>query len=452
MGGQSWARWSSPAPEGLLLTLRGDETCFRKAAWFMPERTPGPRAPFILMIGPGLLLAATGVGAGDLATGSFVGGLLGVTVLWAVVIGALLKFIVTEGLTRWQLATGETLVEGAVRRLGRGVVWFFMPYFLLWSFFVGSALISATGVTLHAMLPIFEDAARGKVVFGIVASLIGLMLVWFGGYRVFENVMRGCIGVMFVTVLLTAGLLWPGTLPVLEGLFIPRIPDADGQGVPWTLALIGGVGGTLTVLCYGYWLREEGLTHRGDLRACRVDLATGYIMTALFGLAMVIVGSRISIEGSGARLLVTLSGRLEEIMGPIGKWLFLVGTLGAVFSSLLGVWQCIPYLFADCWGLLETRRREALMRVDTRSTPYRAYLILIATVPIFGLLWSFRDIQLAYAVTGALLFPILALALLIFNGRSAWVGPEFRNRPLTIIALVVVLVFFSWIGFRSFIV
>jgi Mn2+/Fe2+ NRAMP family transporter len=417
----------------------------------MPQRTPGPRAPFILMIGPGLLLAATGIGAGDLATGSLVGGLLGVTVLWAVIIGAVFKFIVTEGLARWQLATGETLIEGAVRRLGRGVVWCFMPYLLLWSFFVGSALMSATGVTLYAMLPVFEDAARGKVVFGIVASLIGLALVWFGGYRVFENVMRGCIGVMFVTVVLTAGLLWPGTLPVLEGLFIPRIPDADGQGLPWTLALIGGVGGTLTVLCYGYWLREEGLTHRDDLRLCRIDLATAYAMTAVFGLAMVIVGSSISVEGSGAELLVTLSMRLEEVLGPVGKWLFLAGTLGAVFSSLLGVWQCVPYLFADCWSLLENRRHYARTCVDMRSAPYRSYLVLIAIVPIFGLLGSFRDIQLAYAVIGALLFPILALALLVFNGRSAWVGPELSNKPLTIIALVVVLVFFSWLGLQPYI-
>ena len=139
------------------------------------------------LIGPGLLLAATGVGAGDLATGSLVGGILGLAVLWAVVVGAFFKFVVTEGLARWQLATGETLLEGAVSRLGRGIILCFLPYLLLWSFFVGSALMSASGVTLYAMLPIFEDAARGKVVFGVAASLIGLGIVWFGGYHLFEN-------------------------------------------------------------------------------------------------------------------------------------------------------------------------------------------------------------------------------------------------------------------------
>jgi len=58
---------------------------------------------------------------------------------------------------------------------------------------------------------------------------------------------------------------------------------------------------------------------------------------------------------------------------------------------------------------------------------------------------------LVYAVTGALLFPVLALALLIFNGRSKWVGTDFVNRPLTVAALVVVLVFFTWIGLRPYV-
>jgi Mn2+/Fe2+ NRAMP family transporter len=398
------------------------------------------------MIGPGLLLAATGVGGGDLATGSFVGGLLGTAVLWAVVVGAALKFVVTEGLARWQLATGETLLEGAFSRLGPVAVWLFLPYLLLWSFFVGAAQMSATGVTLHAILPVFDDANRGKLVFGILSGLVGLAMVWIGGYRLFENVMRVCIGIMFVTVVVTAGPLWPGTGDVLSGLFIPRIPDAGGEGLTWTVALIGGVGGTLTVLCYGYWLREEGMDQKSDLRACRIDLGTGYLMTAAFGIAMVIVGASVSVEGGGAELLVTLSDRLESVMGPAGKWLFLIGSFGAVFSSLLGVWQSVPYLFADCWKLIR-RQPEP---VATSAAPYRIYLVVIALVPMLGLLGSFRQVQLLYTVTGALFFPVLAFVLLIFNGRRSWVGSGFTNRPWTTAALIAVLVFFSWVGLQPY--
>ena len=414
-----------------------------------PSAGPRRRGPLVGMLGPGLLLAATGVGAGDLATGSFAGGLLGTAVLWAVVVGAFLKFVVTEGLARWQLATGETLIEGVAARAGRWALWLFLPYLLLWSFFVGSALMSATGATLHAMLPVVADAKDGKVIFGAAASLTGLVLVWFGGYRLFDHVMRVCIGVMFATVILTAILLWPGTGAVLEGLFVPSIPSAGAQGVTWTLALIGGIGGTLTVLCYGYWLREERRDKPEDLRLCRVDLATGYVMTAIFGIAMVIIGSSVSIEGSGAQLLVTLSERLDDVMGPVGKWLFLAGAFGAVFSSLLGVWQCVPYLFADSWALLNGTRENG-HKIDTASKPYRAFLLAIATVPMLGLFWRFRDVQMLYAVIGAWLFPVLALTLLIFNGRTGWVGARFANRPMTVMALVVVLAFFSYLGLRPY--
>ena len=78
------------------------------------------RSP-LAIIGPGLLVAATGIGAGDLATAGFAGSSLGAAVLWTVVLGAFLKFVLNEGLARWQLATGETLLEGAVDRLGAPV-------------------------------------------------------------------------------------------------------------------------------------------------------------------------------------------------------------------------------------------------------------------------------------------------------------------------------------------
>ena len=204
------------------------------------------------------------------------------------------------------------------------------------------------------------------------------------------------------------------------------------------------------MLCYGYWLREEGRTQQSDLSVCRIDLGTGYLMTAVFGIAMVIVGSTITVQGGGADLLVDLSNRLEASLGVWGKWLFLVGTVGAVLSSLLGVWQSVPYLFADCWRLLR-RRDGAPLRdpVDTRSAPYRAYLVLIALVPMIGLFSSFRQVQMLYTVTGALFFPVLAFVLLIFNGRASWVGTAFRNRPATSAALIAVLAFFSWIGWQT---
>ena len=39
---------------------------------------------------------------------------------------------------------------------------------------------------------------------------------------------------------------------------------------------MGVIGGTVALISYGYWIREEGWTGREGLRACRFDLALSY--------------------------------------------------------------------------------------------------------------------------------------------------------------------------------
>ena len=405
-------------------------------------------ANLLAIILPGLLVAATGVGAGDLATASLTGSLLGVAVLWAVVLGGGLKFVLNEGLARWQLATGETFLEGVAHHLGHFIGWLFLPYLVLWSFFVGSALMGACGVTLHAMIPVFETAIHGKIFFGMLSSLLGFALVSAGGFKLFEKIMAACVGIMFFTVIITAILLWPGTKEVISGLVLPSIPDVHGQGLTWMVALVGGVGGTLTILCYGYWIQEKGRTGPEDINTCRIDLGVGYAMTILFGLAMVIIGSTIEIKGQGAGLLITLADSLEVPLGLVGRWFFLIGAFSAVFSSLLGVWQSVPYLFSDVWFIFIRKTTQNTAQTLTTSRPYRVYLLAIAAVPMLGLFFSFKEIQKFYAIIGASFMPLLSIGLLILNGKRKWVG-EHINRPLTIVVLLATLAFFGAIAWTQ---
>jgi Mn2+/Fe2+ NRAMP family transporter len=404
-------------------------------------RTPRPLA----LLGPGLLVAATGVGAGDLATAAFAGSHLGPAVLWAVVVGAALKLVLTEGLARWQLVTGETLLEGAITRLGWAARVFFLAYLLPWSFFVGAALISACGVTSHALVPVFAEAKDGKVAFGLACSGLGAVLALRGGYRLFERVMSVAVGVMFTTVIVSAALVAEDWGAIARGLVVPSVPDAGGAGWGWTVALMGGVGGTLTVLCYGYWIREEGRQGVADLATCRVDLAVGYAATAAFGLGMVVIGGTLGAEARGAGLVVALGERLGERLGPAGRWAFLLGAWCAVFSSLLGVWQAVPYLFADFWRIA---RRGDAQRELTRTAPYRAFLVGIAAVPALALWRDFQSVQKLYAIVGAAFLPLLAATLLFLNGPERWLGAR-RNGLLTTAVLVATMAFFALLGWRE---
>jgi len=213
----------------------------------------------------------------------------------------------------------------------------------------------------------------------------------------------------------------------------------------WTIALMGGVGGTLTIICYAYWMREVGRTTSADLRTCRIDLAVGYAVTALFGMSMVVIGSGIHVEGGGARLIVNLAARLESAQRPVGRWVFLIGAWAAVFSSLLGVWQAVPYVFADYVRALRkqsasTHKSPIHEAVSTRGLSYRGFLLALAFVPMIQLSRPFTQVQKYYAVMGAAFIPLLGLTLLLLNTRRAWIGDRMRNGVAANVVLAIVIV------------
>ena len=293
-------------------------------------------------VGPAILLTATSVGAGDILTGSLAGAAGGTAVLWAVPAGIVLKWTLTEGIARWQMATGTTLLDGWVNKLGRWIQWLFFGYLLLFSLVTGGMLASACGVAGAALLPL-GDAQFSRLIWAAVHALAGLALVWLGGYALLKKVLAVCVGAMFVTVTATAFLLAPDWNAVGRGL----IPSLSANSIGWTIGLIGAIGGTMALISYGYWIREEGRTGKEGLRACQFDLLLSYAVIGVFGAAVVIIGSRVELQGKGTGLAILLADQLAKSLGPGGRWIFLVGFWAAVFSALLGVWQSLPYLFAD---------------------------------------------------------------------------------------------------------
>jgi Mn2+/Fe2+ NRAMP family transporter len=414
----------------------------------MPRATKpdGRRGSAFSRVVLGLVVAATGVGAGDLITASLAGSKVGLALLWAALAGAVLKGVLNEGIARWQMATGTTVLEGWIEHLGTAVHWVFFAYFLVWSYIVGGALINGCGVAGAGLLPL-GDPGTSRIVWAVVHSLVGLALVWAGGFRIFQYLMAGLTVLMVAAVLLTVVLIAPDWGAVARGLLVPSLPPG---GTAWLLAVLGGVGGTVTLLCYSYWIREKGRAGKAGVRESRFDLGVAYGLTAFFGAAMIIIGSRVEVGGRGDTVAIVLADQLGLVLGPFGRLLFLLGFWGAVFSSLLGVWQGVPYMFADFLGL---RRRGAAGKGDTRpltKTPaYRAYLIALATLPLTLLWLKVQEIQLVYGVVGALFMPFTALTLLILNNRTRLVGREFRNGKVVNFLLALTLAFFLYVGVKE---
>jgi Mn2+/Fe2+ NRAMP family transporter len=386
-------------------------------------------------IGPGLVIAATGLGAGDLIAASVAGARFGTTILWAAVLGAIMKFVMNEGLTRWQLATGTTLLEGWVQRLPKFISIYFFIYLVLWSFIVAGALIAGTGLAAHALYP--EISVER---WGIFHSLLALALVLVGRYSLLEYLMKFFMGLMLVVVLICAILVAPGLPGVASGLLVPSVPDGS---VMFIFSVIGGVGGSVTLLCYGYWIRERDWNRPQDLPRTRIDLAVAYVLTGLFGVAIMIIAAGVEPEVmTGPGMVLGVASHLETVAGPFGKWCFLIGFWSAVFSSMLGVWQGVPYLFAD-FVQQYTYRPERPVRVDTRSPAYRGYLVYLALPPML-LLLAGKPVWLVviYAIAGAFFMPLLCGLLLLMNNRRAWLG-KLKNGLLVNLVLLGSLVVFG---------
>ncbi len=382
------------------------------------------------------MVAATGVGAGDLVAATKAGATWGLAVLWAVVLGAIVKLVLTEGVARWQLATGTPLLEGWFRYLGWPVRVYFMVFLAVWSVVVAGALMSACGLAAHALVPGISVRT-----WAIVHALAAAALVWLEGYPVIERVMGAAVAVMVVTLVGAAVLDLPPIGELAHGVLVPVVPVG---GTLLVAGVIGGVGGTVTLLAYGYWLNEKQWQGLEWLPAARIDLAVGYALTAVFGLAVVILGATVllprQVVVEGSQSVVRMADMLGEQLGAAGRFVFLIGFWAAVASSIVGVWQGVPYLFAHAVSLLGRARDP---RPIARRPAYRAWLLVMTFPPMLLLLLD-RPVWLVvvYAALGSLFMPFVAATLLVLNSRRSLVG-EARNGPWSTLGLVVCLALFA---------
>ncbi|MER8072844.1 Nramp family divalent metal transporter [Streptomyces sp. NPDC094034] len=406
------------------------------------EAVSRPRKSSWTYIGPGIVVAATGVGAGDLVATLIAGSKFGYTLMWAAVIGCVVKISLAEATGRWHLATGRTLFEGW-RSLGRWTTVYFAGYVVVWGFVYGATAMSSSALPIVALFP----DGPGLKTWAVITGLIGLIFVWFNQYAVFERVMTVLIGVMFVVVMYVAVRVAPDVGASFAGL-LPVLPDGS---LLYTLGLIGGVGGTITMAAYGYWVNAKGWTNTGWMKVMRLDNRVAYLTTGLFVVAMLIIGAELLHSSQialtkGDRGLIDLGVILEDRFGATTAKLFLIGFFATSFSSLIGVWHGVSLMFAD---FVERIRKDRVGASDEsrktteevaagereRSVPFRAYLLWL-TFPPISLLFLDEPFGLVvvYGVLGAFFMPFLALTL-VWLLNSSRTPKEWRNGVLSNVML-----------------
>jgi len=150
-----------------------------------------PRAGHLL--GPGIILAAMGIGMGELIMWPRMALMWGTGVLWLALLGFTIQYFVQVEMSRWVTATGESFFQAAARigfrKIFSWIFFFGAPIIYFWPGWIGTAgqiLSYATGS------PFGEASWRIYALIGVIAVLV-LLTVSPVVYNVMEKVMTGAI-------------------------------------------------------------------------------------------------------------------------------------------------------------------------------------------------------------------------------------------------------------------
>ena len=239
--------------------------------------------------------------------------------------------------------------------------------------------------------------------------------------------MKVLIATMFFSIIACAALTFSRSgRRVSAACSCPAIPAGGGSSV---LSVLGGIGGSIAMLAYNYWLREEKMVGPAWLRFVRADIAIAYAFTAVFGMAIMIVANQAfhvaGVQITNAQAVTKMAETLGAIIGPIGFYAYAIGFWAAVFASLLGIWQSLPYLFADYYGLMRRysrAEREAADVGDQHAVPRSR----CCSSPLVPIPFAFVDQPLiiirTFTIVGSLFIPFLAATLIYLNNFQIPLG------------------------------
>ena len=202
------------------------------------------------------------------------------------------------------------------------------------------------------------------------------------------------------------------------------------------------------MLSYNYWMREEQISGPEQLGYVRGDIAIAYLFTALFGMAIMMTANQAfyipGVAITNAQAVPKMAEMLGSILGTFGRVAYSVGFWAAVFASLLGVWQSVPYLYADFYSIMKKMSPEERKKITAvTSTPYRIALVFVTLAPMaFAFTGQPIQVIVVYTIVGSVFVPFLAATLLYLNNRIRWTNGVPKNGWATNGLLLVILSLF----------
>ncbi len=403
-------------------------------------------------IGPGIVLAASIVGSGELIATTTLGAQVGFIALWLILASCAIKPVVQGELGRYTIATGETGLEAFNRMPGPrlGVSWLVWT----WACMVMLSLLQIGGMfggvaqVLHLVVPAVPVNA-----WVAICLVFTLALLLGGGYDRVERFAIVKVSLFTLLTVCAAVVLAarPGALTAADlarGLSF-ELPAA---GLATAAAVFGitGVGATELVM-YPYWCIEKGYARyagrrdgssewlaraRGWIRVMHLDITASLIVYTLATVAFYLLGAgvlyRMGLVPAQADTIRVLSRLYTETLGEWALWLFYLGAIITLYGTIFASTAAHARVFADLMRVLGRYDRGDAAR---RNRYRDAFTIALAVLPalFYWLFTSPVQMVVAGGVAQMLMLPLIGLAVIYL--RHAHLPRELAPSRLTTMAL-----------------
>jgi Mn2+/Fe2+ NRAMP family transporter len=439
----------------------------------------------VRQIGPGLILAASIVGTGELINTTSLGAKAGFSLLWLILLSCIIKVFVQVELGRYAITNGKTTLAAfdSVPGPRAGVSW--LCWLWLVMMLITQAQIAAmegtVGQAAHMAFPraskAVADAAGAMVAswgpylatheehfWAAVTTLAAVLLLLSGGYRRLEKITTLLVAaVTLFTVTSVLILQWTSfriTLPDL-GRGLELAVPSSAVALAFSAFGITGVGAS-ELFAYPYWCIEKGYARytgvrsndsswaaraRGWTRVMQLDAWFSMVIFTVATVAFYFLGAAVlhpqGLDPKGAEMIPTLSRMyLQPLEGTPIAWLrpfthvgFLLGAWAVLFKTLYVATAANSRLTADFLGRLGLELAAGPVQ---RAGLIKACCVLYPSLALC-LYYLFREPQgliKAGGIAQALMLPFIAGATIYLLRRDAdrRVGPSTTSIALTWIA------------------
>lgn len=422
-------------------------------------------------LGPGLVVAATAIGASHLVLAPTAGALFGYALLWVIPFAHLFKYPAFECGPRFAVATGTSLLEGYAMVPGprRWALWVFLAGTVVQGVTVLAGVLGVAAAVAAAVVPGLPIPAWSLLLGLAVAGLLRS-----GGFDGLSALSKWMLLVLAAMTLVAFAARLPGP-GFWEGLVVPRVPVASALLLG---ALLGWMPTGIDVaVWHSMWAlerREEWAARAARLGRRRgapaprpagdspssgpadgapsprrvmtvglTDMRLGYGLSFLLGAMFVALGAEVlrpaGLVPEGAEVAITLAHLYTEVLGSWILPLFLLAAFFGMFSTAYGVLDGFPRAFAATAGLLLERARErraalywgfllgslTLAVAETALLPDPVVLVTVAAVISFllsSLLFALNHYCVTRLVPDPALRPGRALRLWSLSGILCMAG------------------------------